>query len=161
MLLVAGAYLLPRKVHLERNIAIAAPPAAVFAHLNDLRKHSDWSPWEKMDPSMKLTFTGPDSGVGQKSAWESKEMGSGSQQIVESVENEKLATELDFGEMGTAQAFFLLSPEGGNTRVTWGFDTDLGMNPMSRWFGLMFEKWIGTDYEKGLSNLKQVVESGK
>jgi hypothetical protein len=32
------------------------------------------------------------------------------------------------------------------------------MNPMARWMGLMFDRWIGADYEAGLAKLKQVAE---
>jgi len=37
---------------------------------------------------------------------------------------------------------------------------DLGNNPIARYAGLMFDKWIGGDYEKGLARLKQVMEQG-
>ena len=37
---------------------------------------------------------------------------------------------------------------------------DLGNNPIARYVGLMFDKWIGGDYEKGLARLKQVMEQG-
>jgi len=49
--------------------------------------------------------------------------------------------------------------------VTWGFDTDVteGQNLfgslMARYFGLLFDRWIGTDYEIGLANLKTLAES--
>jgi hypothetical protein len=42
--------------------------------------------------------------------------------------------------------------------VTWGFDCDLGTNPIMRYVGLMFDQWIGADYEKGLAKLKEVME---
>jgi effector-binding domain-containing protein len=33
------------------------------------------------------------------------------------------------------------------------------MNPVMRYMGLMFDTWVGKDYEEGLANLKQIVES--
>ena len=33
-------------------------------------------------------------------------------------------------------------------------------NLIGRYFGLMMEKWLGPDYEKGLENLKRVAEAG-
>jgi effector-binding domain-containing protein len=37
-------------------------------------------------------------------------------------------------------------------------DTDVGMSPVGRYMGLMFDTWIGKDYEEGLANLKKLVE---
>ncbi len=75
-----------------------------------------------------------------------------------SVENQSVQTALDFGPMGTATAAFLLQPDGDQTQVTWGFESELGMNPMSRWMGVMMDRWLGPDYERGLMNLKVLVE---
>ena len=52
----------------------------------------------------------------------------------------------------------MLEPAGSGTRVTWGFTSNLGSNPVMRWMGLMFDRWIGPDYEQGLANLKKVAE---
>ena len=53
----------------ERSITIAAPPAALFAQVNDLRKAQVWSPWVKLDPAAKYTFEGPTVGVGSSNSW--------------------------------------------------------------------------------------------
>lgn len=57
--------------------------------------------------------------------------------ITASTENERVETALDFRSMGTANAFIAMQGTGDATDVTWGFSTDLGMNPISRWMGLM------------------------
>ena len=62
------------------------------------------------------------------------------------------------GAQGTAVAGFTLEPEGEGTKVTWGFEADLGYNPVTRYMGLMFDSWIGADYEAGLASLKALVE---
>jgi len=56
-------------------------------------------------------------------------------------------------------ATYTITPEGQGTKVVWGFDTDLGSNPVSRYFGLMFDKMVGGDFERGLAGLKKYVES--
>jgi hypothetical protein len=56
-------------------------------------------------------------------------------------------------------AVWTIEPEGDGSRVTWAFDTDLGMNPMARYMGLAFERFIGPDYERGLAKLKQLAEA--
>src|SRR5437764_1072594 len=52
-----------------RSATIPAPPAAVFAQINDLHMWEAWSPWEKIDPAMKKTFDGPPAGAGASFAW--------------------------------------------------------------------------------------------
>ena len=159
--LIGVALLLPRRVHAERAAVIDAPRATVFALVNGYASFNKWSPWFELDPRAKYTYEGPASGVGAKMSWagDPKTAGSGSQEIVESRPHELVRTRLDFGSQGTAEAQFILTPEGTGTRVTWGFDTDLGMNPVSRYFGLMMDRMIGSDYEKGLAGLKKLAES--
>lgn len=162
LVFVAGGYALPGAAHVERAALINAPPEKLFAIVSDLQRSKDWSPWFALDPAMQVTFSGTAGpGVGQKMSWTSTnpQVGAGSQETVEFVPSQKTVTALDFGEMGKATATMMLAPEGTGTRVTWGFDTAL--NSMAeRWFGLMFDRLIGPDYEKGLANLKALAEGG-
>ena len=111
---------------------------------------------------MKLVYSGPASGVGNRLVWESEhpQVGSGTQEIIASEENSLVRTALDFGAMGTATARFELNPDGEVTELTWGFVTDTGMNPIARWMGLMMDRLVGPDYENGLARLKELIESG-
>lgn len=162
VLLVAVSFLLPRDVHVERSIVIDATPTAIWPHVSDFDKANAWSPWAEHDPNTKYTFEGQPGERGHKSSWVSEHdnVGTGSQTIVEAEPGEFMKTALDFGAQGTAEAFFKFASKDGKTEVTWGFDSDMGMNPIGRYMGLMMEDWIGPDYEKGLSNLKALVEKG-
>ncbi|MGE0636350.1 MAG: SRPBCC family protein [Bacteroidia bacterium] len=156
-----GAMLLPSKVHVERSIVINAPAAKVFNEVNSLQKWTSWDSWHKKDPNMVNEYSGPESGVGNKNSWKSshKEVGNGAQTIMESVPNEKIVTELDFGDQGKGAGSFHFSAEGEGTKVVWGMDTDMGMNPIGKIFGLFMDKMVGKDFEQGLNNLKAHVES--
>lgn len=160
VVLVGVSYLLPGKAEVSRSITINAPAEAIFPYVNSMQETEKWSPWLSRDPETKLSYSGPEAGVGNTLNWSSDnpQVGVGSQEIIESVDNQTVKTALDFGPMGTATALFDLQPEGGETQVTWGFESDLGMNPMSRWMGLMMDNWVGGDYERGLENLKALVE---
>lgn len=160
--LVIVGFFLPANVHVERSTTIAAPPAAVYAHVADFEKFNAWSPWAELDPKTEYTHTGTPGAVGAKMAWKSDDpnVGSGSQTFTKLEPPKLVETALDFGEHGTALARFQLSEEGGGTKVVWGFDSDMGANPIARYFGLMMDGMIGPDYEKGLANLKRVVEGG-
>jgi uncharacterized protein YndB with AHSA1/START domain len=158
---VVVAFMLPRVVTVERGTVIAAPPEKVFVHVNSLRRFNAWSPWYERDPTMEQSFDGPEEGVGAKMSWRSAnpDVGSGRQEIVDSVPNERVRVALDFGDTGNGNAGYTLTPEGDGTKIVWDFRTDLGNNPVARYFGLMFDTWIGADYEKGLAKLKVLVES--
>lgn len=156
------AYLLPRNVIVERQVTIAAPPSDIFPFVNSLQLTTEWSPWTLRDPDMTVTFDGPAEGVGNLMVWSSSvdTVGNGRQEIVESVENARVATELEFGDMGTARAWFDLDEAEGGTRVTWGLESDMGMNPVGRWMGLAMDRLVGPDYEAGLANLQDLIEEG-
>jgi effector-binding domain-containing protein/uncharacterized protein YndB with AHSA1/START domain len=162
-LIVGGAYALPGTAHVERSTVIGAAPDQVFAIVNDMSRFNEWSPWAKLDPATKYTIDGPPTGVGAKMSWSSKNesVGVGSQEITESKPYSLVKTKLDFGEQGTAVASFSLGEAEGGTKVTWGFESELGMNPVARYMGFfMFDGMIGKDYEAGLANLKALVEQG-
>ena len=111
-----------------------------------------------MEPDATYTYSGPDSGVGATANWKGEVVGEGTQRIESSEPFSAITTSLDFGPQGVASSEWTFSPIDEGTQVIWGFDTDMGMNPISRYFGLMMDRMIGADYEKGLSNLKAVCE---
>src|SRR5437870_8379165 len=59
----------PSEFRVERSAVVSAPPAVVFAQVNDLRKWEAWSPWVKLDPSAKLPYDGSPPATGAGSAW--------------------------------------------------------------------------------------------
>ena len=160
LVFIGGAYVLPDEAVVQRQITINAPPEKVWAIVGDMKRFNEYSPWAELDPNTKYTFEGPDRGVGQKMSWVSEDpnVGKGSQTVLDWVENQRLVNELDFGDMGKSLASLELAPVNGGTGVTWGFKSKLN-NPVERWFGLMFDKWIGADYEKGLVKLKAIAET--
>ncbi|MEP1538689.1 MAG: SRPBCC family protein [Paracoccaceae bacterium] len=161
LVIVLGGFLLPREIQVARSVQIDAQPADVFPHVNSLKATEAWSPWMDRDPNIQTTYSGPEDGVGAKLEWASDhpQVGNGSQAIMTSIENERVETVLDFGEMGTSKAAFILTEKSGTTEITWTLDTDMGANPVGRWMGLMMDKWVGADYEAGLTNLKNLIEN--
>ena len=50
----------------------------MFTQLEDFKAWPHWSPWEKLDPSAKKAYEGPDKGVGAKYSWQgNSKVGSG------------------------------------------------------------------------------------
>ncbi len=154
--LVIVGFMLPGQVHVERSTTISASPEQIWPLVSDFSRFNEWSPWAKRDPNTKYTYEGGKTGVGAKMSWTSDhpEVGNGSQETLEATAPTHLKNKLDFGADGTAEATFTLAAAEGGTTVTWSLDSDLGMNPIARYFGLMFDSMIGPDYEAGLSSLK-------
>ena len=151
----------PADFEVTRSATIAAPPSAVFPHVNNFHNWQSWSPWEKLDPEMKKTFEGPAEGVGAKYAWSGDEVGEGRMTITESRPNELVLINLEFLKPfeSTNTTQFTFKPEGNGTNVTW---TMSGRhNFMGKAFDLFMnmDKMLGSDFDKGLAEMKSVVEA--
>ena len=164
---VAVGFSLPKFVHVERSISIQRPASMVFALLNGYEHNQAWSPWAERDPNAEFVVSGPESGVGARLSWigDPQLVGSGWQEIVASKPFEQIDIKLDYDAQGVADVKFILVPQGGGTQVTWSFDSDLTEDQdflsafLARYFGLLFDRWVGRDYEQGLLKLKQYAES--
>jgi len=163
-LILAGiGFILPRKVHVERKLLLKATQKTVFSQINTLKNWVKWSPWMQLDTTMKLIFSGPEAGVGSSLTWSShnKDVGEGRLLIVSNVSPEAIEVVYDFAEKGNSIGKFILLKENQNTIVTFSVDSELGMNPVSRWFGLFSDRMIGPDIEQGLTNLEELVQNTK
>jgi uncharacterized protein YndB with AHSA1/START domain len=156
---VGGGYILPNEVTVQRQATINAPPEKVYALVANYKRFQEWSPWADLDPATTYAFDGPQSGVGQKMSWASNNpnVGKGSQVITEATENSHLGVDLDLGQMGKAFSYWDLQPAAGGTNATWGFKMKLD-GVLDRWMGLLMDRFVGPDYEKGLSRVKAVAE---
>ncbi len=156
LILGAASFLLPKKVHVERTIEINAPLRVVFNQVNDLHAWNKWATWNQLDPGMDVEYVNGGVGEGAGYHWssEDQQVGSGKMYITRSLPYDSIVVSMDFMEGGLASGYFLFNEKEGKTSVTWTFDTHLGNKPLYRWMGLMFNKMIGADYEKGLGNLK-------
>ena len=160
-IVVAIGYLLPRQVSVTRTVEVAAPPAAVFALVGDLRRFSEWAPWLEGDADVVITFTGPLSGGGQTMEWRSEkpEIGSGRQTVTRVEPDREVEMTVDFGEGDRPTMWIGLEAAGAATAVTWGSRTDLGAGPLAHYLGLRLDARIGPDLERGLAKLKTLAEA--
>jgi hypothetical protein len=152
----------PEEFKVSRSATFAASPAAVFEQVNDFHKWDAWSPWAKMDPNAKNSFEGPTSGQGAKFSWVgNSDVGEGSMTIVESRPNELVRYRLDFVKpmAGTSDTEMKIEPQGDQTKLTWNMTGK--NNFMAKAVGLFMdcEKMVGDQFDKGLANLKSIVEA--
>ena len=159
--LLAFAATKPDTFRVERSLRINAPPERIFSHINDLAKWTAWSPWERMDPAMKKTLSGPPTGTGAVCEWMgNSKVGHGRMEILESTQPSRVQIKLDFFKPFKAQnqSELTLAPDAGSTRVTWAM---YGPQPYpAKVMGLFFncEKMVGPQFETGLANLKALAE---
>jgi uncharacterized protein YndB with AHSA1/START domain len=151
----------PDAFRVERSIVIKAPAEKIFPLINDLHQWEPWSPWEKIDPALKRTYSGANDGVGAAYEWQgNKDIGHGRMEITESTASYKVVLKLHFIKPFEANntVEFVLSKEGDGTRVTQAM---YGPSPyISKLMSLAFsmDKMVGTKYEEGLGNLKNLAE---
>ncbi len=151
----------PDTFSVQRSASIKAPPDKIFAIVNDFRRWTEWSPWEKLDPTMKRTLGGAASGKGATYAWQgNSKAGEGRMEILESVPPSKVAIQLDFIKPfeGHNVTEFTMTPQGDTTTVNW---TMTGPTPFISKLMQVFvnmDTMIGKDFESGLANLKALAE---
>ena len=150
----------PDTFRVQRSTVIHAPPESIQPHIANFRAWVNWSPYEKLDPAMKKTFSGPESGPGAVYAWEgNKKAGEGRMEMRESSPT-RVTIQLDFTRPFEAHNMttFTLQPRGDRTEVTWAMD---GPQPFMQKVMCVFinmDRLVGKDFETGLANLKALAE---
>lgn len=159
---VAIVAMRPAEFRVVRSATVAAPASVVFAQVNDFHRWEAWSPWAKLDPAMKQTHAGAPAGAGAVYSWSgNNKVGEGRMTLTESRPSDLIRIKLEFLKpfAATNAAEFTFKPEGRQTVVTWSMS---GRNNfMFKAVGLFMsmDKMIGRDFEKGLAQLKTMVEA--
>jgi len=149
----------PARFAITRSAAIPAPPAAVFALVNDFHRWDAWSPWAKLDPACQNTFDGPAAGVGAKFAWAgNNKVGAGRMTITSSRLVELIHIDLEFFRPMKARNLteFIFVPKAGGTRVTWTMSGGNGFAGKLFSVFVNCDKMVGGQFEQGLANLKSL-----
>ncbi|HVK61176.1 MAG TPA: SRPBCC family protein [Bdellovibrionales bacterium] len=151
------------KFRYERSGVIAASPEQIFPYISDFKKGAEWSPYEKVDPAMKKTFSGPEAAVGSVMEFDGNaDAGSGKLEILKIVPNELVEIRLTMLKPIHADNIveYRLTPEASGTKFTWAMHGDGGF------FGKLInvfidcEKMVAGQFSEGIANLKAVVEKG-
>jgi hypothetical protein len=152
-----------KDMNYEKSTLIDASIANVWTNVSTLAAMDQWSPWNERDPGMEKAFSGTDGTPGAKQGWvsEVKNVGEGSQTIVAVDEPNQLSTKLEFIKpfKSQADAYVKLVDEGGSTKATWGFESQMPypMNIMKLFMD--FEKNMDKDFGSGLDKLKSICEA--
>lgn len=161
---VTIAALKPEDYLIQRDIIITAKPETIFQFLVSSKNADSWMPWSETDPQVKITYSGPEEGVGSTSSWESPgAMGTGKAEIITVIPNQIVQTKITYTKpmVMTQDSEFILSPLGEGIQMTW---TVRGKQPffarlICTLTFMNMDKYVGGMFEKGLSKLKTLAES--
>ena len=153
----------PDDFTVQRSTLIKAKPEKIIAQINDFHHWGAWDPWAKMDPAMKVTYSGSPSGKGAMYAWEGNgKVGSGSMEITDSTPNQ-VNINLHFTKpmKGEDTATFTLAPQGDSTQVTWAMAGKVPFVGKIFHLFMNMDKMVGASFDQGLADMKAVAEAPK
>jgi uncharacterized protein YndB with AHSA1/START domain len=151
----------PDTFRVTRSLDMAAPPEKIYSVLSDFRRSGEWSPYEKLDPDMKRTFSGAAAGKGAVYEWDGdSNAGAGRMEIAEAVPAQSVTLRLDFRRPfeATNTVEYKLLPKGDTTQVSWDMHGPMPFISKVICVFVDFDRMIGKDFEAGLANLKALVE---
>jgi uncharacterized protein YndB with AHSA1/START domain len=162
VLLIVIVAMQPAEFRLVRSTTISAPPAVVFAQVNDFHEWDAWSPWAKLDPAMKTTYEGPPAGAGASYHWlGNNKVGEGRMTIVESRPSDLVRIKLEFMKpfKATNEATFTFKPQGNQTLVEWSMTGTRNFMFKLVQMIMSMEKLVGPMFEQGLAAMKAQAEA--
>jgi hypothetical protein len=156
VLFLGIGWLLPGTWSAERAAVLAAPPSAVFPWVDSPSGWQRWTPW----PDSGVVREGPEHGAGARLAWNDKELGNGSFEIVEARPDSlvRYRVIVQEGEMHT-DGTMRLSHDGAGTRIQWREEGDFGGNPLMGYWARFMEHAQGAELEKALDRLSALAEA--
>jgi effector-binding domain-containing protein/uncharacterized protein YndB with AHSA1/START domain len=161
LLLILVAYILPKTYKVERSVYIPAKPELIYDLTSNFNKWMLWVPWTKeLDSTAVFTLEGAEGQVGSVWRWDGKKMGNGQMTATKFVPSQSIEYDLEFDHgKYRSKGKILIEKDADSCKVSWIDEGDLGYNPINRYFGLLMDKMMGPDFQKGLEKLKSVCQS--
>lgn len=154
----------PSHSEVSREVTINATAEKIFPYINTRSLANSWNPWLRMEPQAKITFSGPEVGVGAQTRWdEGQQLGTGSATVIESIPNQSVTVKLEYKKpfQMTQNAMYVLKANGNQTTVVWKVE---GENTFLQKIICVFmdmDKMVGDTFTQGLGELKTMVEASK
>ncbi len=164
VLILLAALFVKKDFNTECSVEINQPRDTVFDYLVMLKNQEAYSVWYAIDPAMQKSSKGTDGTVGFVVVWDSEnpDAGKGEQEIRAIIPGERIDFELRLSRpfRMVSELYFLLEDAGENrTLVRWGYSGRMKypLNLMLLFYNP--EAPVCNDLEKGLANLKAILES--
>ncbi len=145
------------KIQVVKSVSIEKDAASVYSIVSDFHYWQHWSPWLIQEPEAKVTV----SEDGKSYAWEGKRVGKGEMKVTNEDKNRSVDYDLTFltPYKSHAKVRFELNEEQGGVNVSWHMDSKLPF--FMFWMKKMMIAFVGMDYQRGLTMLKEYAETGK
>ena len=159
--LIAYASKRPDTFSVQRSVAIAAPPERIYPLIANLRAMNTWNPFVASDPSVRITYGGPEAGQGAAHTWTgNRNVGEGRIEITSAEAPTRIGMRLEMVKPFKAdnRIEFTLSRASADTHVTWAMS---GRQPLMAKVASLFidcDGMCGREFEKGLTSLKAIAE---
>jgi uncharacterized protein YndB with AHSA1/START domain len=147
-----------------RSVVINAPADKIFPYISDFQKAAEWIPYDRKDPKMKKSFSGPLGQVGAVEEYDgNSDVGSGKLEIVKLVPNQSVQIQLTMIKPMAAKNLvdYTLTPEGNGTKFTWRLSGENGFGGKLVSTIMNCEQLVAKDIEAGQAQLKALVEAQK
>jgi effector-binding domain-containing protein len=145
---------------ISQSIDIQCSPEEAYDVVADYRTWTTWSPWLLAEPEAKVTVSDDSSSVGSTYAWEGNVTGAGELEHQVLVPAKRIDDELRFKRpfKAVCRSSFDFVRANGGTKVTWNMQ---GQMPWFLfWMIPMMKTLIAMDYRRGLTMLKDWIETG-
>ncbi len=162
LFVVVGAVLPSHRSVQETTETNRALPV-VFDLMNGFKRFKDWNELRKLDPKVKITLSGPESGVGAHLDYSSTDskVGSGSWQITNVVPNERIDFEIKDNSYGTDKQMSLRFKRIGQSKktveITQAYKVDYSWNLFGRYAGLYISRSVGDQMKASLTRVSALL----
>lgn len=162
LVLIAGLFA-PTDVVVTRSVVIKAPRASAMDQITRFKNWPAWSPWQEKDTAMKVVYNGEDGQVGSGYHWngDEKKVGEGEMKNT-GLTDSSMKFDIDIIKPWDMHmpGSFVVKDTNGMTKVSWSITKHTAYPFNASNLVVDIDKYMGADFEQGLSKLKKLLEGG-
>ncbi|HDY90850.1 MAG TPA: hypothetical protein ENH67_09630 [Pseudoalteromonas sp.] len=156
LVLVLIGLILPQSYSVNKTIEINANIEVVKPLVTDFSQWQKWSPWEKVDPSIRFTLGEPSSGLGAHQSWKGK-WGYG-EMIITSVSQNKVSFNILLNAEHIIRGTFNLSEQRGIVTLICNIKGQTTAPLISGYTAILSKYILSNTVSLGLNNLQTVAQ---
>ena len=147
---------MPQQYQVQKSVTIHAPQTDIAPLISDFTKWPNWSPWQKVDPSIVFTLGQPSSGVGAHQFWQSN-WGFGEMTITH-ISGSKINFNILFNEEHIVAGEVSFSPQANGNLVTCTLFGEVTTPIIGGYLALFSQYILKNTLRLGLNNLKTTAQ---
>ncbi|GAA62029.1 hypothetical protein P20652_3922 [Pseudoalteromonas sp. BSi20652] len=156
LVLVLVGLILPQNYNVSKTVQINANLEVVKPLITDFSQWQKWSPWEKVDPSIRFTLGEPSSGLGAHQSWKGK-WGYG-EMIITSVSKNKVNFNILLNTEHIVRGTFNLSEQNGIVTLICNIKGQTTAPLISGYTAILSEYMLSNTVSLGLNNIQTIAQ---